>query len=305
MALEGIATLLAALGPAGPAWVAGLFGLLVGSFLNVVIHRLPRMMQADAESEAREILNVNASAEAPTLVAGPRFNLITPRSRCPACGTFIHAWQNIPLLSWLLLRGRCAGCQTPISVRYPLVELFTGVAFAVVGWHFGATIETLYGCIVVAFLVAMSGIDFDTQYLPDSLTLPMLWLGLLAAVTTGRGAAPFPVGPTDAILGAVVGYLCLWSVYWLFRLITGREGMGRGDFKLLAALGAWLGWTAIPLIVLLSALVGAIVGGVLIVFRGRDHQLPMPYGPFLAAAGFVAMLWGPALVAWYLRLSGL
>ena len=305
MALEGIATLLAALGPAGPVWVAGLFGLLVGSFLNVVIHRLPRMMQADAESEAREILNVNASAEAPTLVAGPRFNLITPRSRCPACGTFIHAWQNIPLLSWLLLRGRCAGCQTPISVRYPLVELFTGVAFAVVGWHFGATIETLYGCIVVAFLVAMSGIDFDTQYLPDSLTLPMLWLGLLAAVTTGRGAAPFPVGPTDAIVGAVVGYLCLWSVYWLFRLITGREGMGRGDFKLLAALGAWLGWTAIPLIVLLSALVGAIVGGVLIVFRGRDHQLPMPYGPFLAAAGFVAMLWGPALVAWYLRLSGL
>lgn len=305
MALEGIATLLAALGPAGPVWVAGFFGLLVGSFLNVVIHRLPRMMQADAESEAREILNLNASAEAPTLVAGPRFNLITPRSRCPACGTFIHAWQNIPLLSWLLLRGRCAGCQTPISIRYPLVELFTGVAFAVVGWHFGATIETLYGCIVVAFLVAMSGIDFDTQYLPDSLTLPMLWLGLLAAVTTGRGAAPFPVGPTDAIVGAVVGYLCLWSVYWLFRLITGREGMGRGDFKLLAALGAWLGWTAIPLIVLLSALVGAIVGGVLIVFRGRDHQLPMPYGPFLAAAGFVAMLWGPALVAWYLRLSGL
>jgi leader peptidase (prepilin peptidase)/N-methyltransferase len=157
----------------------------------------------------------------------------------------------------------------------------------------------------VAFLVAMSGIDFDTQYLPDSLTLPLLWLGLLAAVVTGRGAAPFPVGPTDAIVGAAVGYLCLWSVYWLFRLITGREGMGRGDFKLLAALGAWLGWTAIPLIVLLSALVGAIVGGVLIVFRGRDHQLPMPYGPFLAAAGFVAMLWGPALVAWYLRLSGL
>jgi leader peptidase (prepilin peptidase)/N-methyltransferase len=273
--------------------------------LNVVIHRLPRMMQAEAESEAREILNLDASADAPTLVARPRFNLVTPRSRCPACGAPIQAWQNIPLVSWLLLRGRCAGCKAAISVRYPLVELFTGVAFATVGWHFGATIETLYGCIIVAFLVAMSGIDFDTQYLPDSLTLPMLWLGLLAAVVTGRGAAPFPVGPTDAIVGAVVGYLCLWSVYWLFRLITGREGMGRGDFKLLAALGAWLGWTAIPLIVLLSALVGAIVGVALIVFRGRDHQLPMPYGPFLAAAGFVAMLWGPALVFWYLRLSGL
>ena len=154
-------------------------------------------------------------------------------------------------------------------------------------------------------IVAMSGIDFDTQYLPDSLTLPLLWLGLVAAVVTGRGAGPFPMAPAEAIVGAVVGYLSLWSVYWLFRLITGREGMGRGDFKLLAALGAWLGWSTVPLIVLLSALVGALLGGALILFRGRDHQLPMPYGPFLAAAGFVAMLWGPALIAWYRGLSGL
>lgn len=303
--MQEVAALLEALGPTGPAWVAGTFGLLVGSFLNVVIHRLPRMMQAEAESEAREILHVNASAEAPTLVAAPRFNLVTPRSRCPSCGQAIAAWQNIPLVSWLWLRGRCAGCRAPISVRYPLVELLTGVGFAAIGWHFGATIETLYGCAVVALLVAMSGIDFDTQYLPDSLTLPLLWLGLLAAVITGRGAGPFPVAPAEAIVGAAVGYLCLWSVYWLFRLITGREGMGRGDFKLLAALGAWLGWSAVPLIVLLSALVGALLGGALILFRGRDHQLPMPYGPFLAAAGFVAMLWGPALVAWYRSLSGL
>ena len=300
-----IAALVAALGPTGPAWVAGLFGLLVGSFLNVVIHRLPRMMQAEAESEAREILGAHASPDAPTLVATPRFNLLTPRSRCPSCGHAITAWQNLPLVSWLWLRGRCAGCRTPISVRYPLVELLTGLGFAVIGWQFGATLETLYGCVIVAFLIAMSGIDFDTQYLPDSLTLPLLWLGLLAAVISGRGAGPFPVAPTEAIVGAAVGYLCLWSVYWLFRLITGREGMGRGDFKLLAALGAWLGWTAIPLIVMLSALVGALLGGVLIVFRGRDHQLPMPYGPFLAAAGFVALLWGPALVAWYRGLSGL
>ncbi len=305
MASADIAALLAALGPAGPAWVAGLFGLLVGSFLNVVIHRLPRMMQREAESEAREILGVHASADAPTLVAAPAFNLVTPRSRCPGCGQPIQAWQNIPLVSWLLLRGRCAGCHAPISVRYPLVELLTGLGFAAVAWHCGATIETLYGCTVVALLVAMSGIDFDTQYLPDSLTLPLLWLGLLAAVITGRGTAPFPVAPAEAIVGAAVGYLSLWSVYWLFRLITGREGMGRGDFKLLAALGAWLGWTAIPLIVLLSALVGALLGGALIVFRGRDHQLPMPYGPFLAAAGFVALLWGPELVHWYRGLSGL
>lgn len=305
MTTGDIAALLEALGPSGPAWIAGLFGLLVGSFLNVVIHRLPRMMQADAENEAREILGAYASHDAPTLVATPRFNLITPRSRCPACGQAIQAWQNIPLVSWLWLRGRCAGCRVPISVRYPLVELLTGLGFAAVAWYCGPTIETLYGCVVVAMLVAMSGIDFDTQYLPDSLTLPLLWLGLLAAVFTGRGAAPFPVAPAEAIVGAAVGYLCLWSVYWLFRLITGREGMGRGDFKLLAALGAWLGWTAIPLVVLLSALVGALLGGALILFRGRDHQLPMPFGPFLAAAGFVAMLWGPQLVAWYRGLSGL
>ena len=305
MLFEGIAQLVVALGPTGPAWIAALFGLLVGSFLNVVIHRLPRMMQTEAESEAREILNIAASPDAPTLVAAPRFNLITPRSRCPGCGQPISAWQNIPLLSWLWLRGRCAGCRAPIGVRYPLVELLTALGFAAVAWHCGPTIETVYGCTIVALLVAMSGIDFDTQYLPDSLTLLLLWLGLLASVVTGRGAVPFPVSPAEAIVGAITGYLALWSVYWLFRLVTGREGMGRGDFKLLAALGAWLGWTAIPLIVLLSALVGALLGGALILFRGRDHELPMPYGPFLAAAGFVALLWGPELVHWYRGLSGL
>lgn len=295
--------LIDAMGPAGLPWLAGLVGLLVGSFLNVVIHRVPLMMQWAAEQEAREILGLDTSADAPTLVAPPRLNLVTPRSRCPACGTPIPARHNIPLLSWLWLRGRCAACAAPISLRYPLVELFTGLLFATVAWRCGATVETLYGCLVAALLVAMSGIDLDTQLLPDSLTYPLLWLGLLASALSGRGAAPFPVSPGDAIIGAVSGYLALWSVFWTFRLVTGKEGMGRGDFKLLAGLGAWLGWTAIPLIVLLSSLVGALVGGFLILFRGRDHQVPIPYGPYLAAAGFIAFLCGPDLVGWYRALA--
>ena len=301
----GIPELLAALGPTGLPWLAGLFGLLVGSFLNVVIHRLPRMMQQDAEQEAREILALDASPDAPTLVAPPRFNLLTPRSRCPACGTAIAARHNLPLVSWLWLRGRCASCAAPIGVRYPLVELLTGVAVALVAWRCGATPETLYGCLVAALLIAMSGIDLDTQLLPDSLTYPLLWTGLLAAVWSGRGTAPFPVTPVDAILGAALGYLVLWTVFWVFRLVTGKEGMGRGDFKLLAALGAWLGWVAIPLVVLLSSLVGALVGGFLILFRGRDRQVPIPYGPYLAAAGFIALLWGPDIIAWYRDLARL
>jgi leader peptidase (prepilin peptidase) / N-methyltransferase len=301
----GLASALTALGPTGLPWLAGLVGLLVGSFLNVVIHRLPLMMQRGAEMEAREILALDVSPDAPTLVAPPPFNLVTPRSRCPACGAPIRAHQNIPLLSWLWLRGRCGACQAPISVRYPLIELFTGVAFAVVAWQCGPTVETLYGCTIAALLLAMSGIDFDTQLLPDALTLPLLWLGLLAAVASGRGAAPFPVSPEDAIIGAIVGYLSLWTVFQAFKWITGREGMGRGDFKLLAALGAWLGWVAVPTIILLSSLVGALVGGFLILFRGRDRQIPIPYGPYLAAAGFICLLWGPALVAWYRELAHL
>ena len=298
-----VGVMLSAMGPAGLPWLAGLLGLLVGSFLNVVIHRVPLMMQWEAEQEAREVLMFDAAPDAPTLVAPPRLNLVTPRSRCPACGSPIAAWHNIPLLSWLWLRGRCAACAAPIGIRYPLVELLTGLLFAAVAWRCGATIETLYGCAVAALLVAMSGIDFDTQLLPDSLTYSLLWLGLIAAVLSGRGAAPFPVSPADAIVGAATGYLTLWTVFWVFRLITGKDGMGRGDFKLLAGLGAWLGWTAIPLIVLLSSLVGALVGGFLIAFRGRDHQVPLPYGPYLAAAGFIAFLCGPDLVGWYRSLA--
>lgn len=304
-AWETPVALLLALSPTGVAWVAGLFGLLVGSFLNVVVHRLPRMMQAAMEQEAREILHPASAPEAGPLGIQPSFNLITPRSHCPACKAPILARHNVPLLSWLWLGGRCAACQAPVSVRYPVVELLTGLLFAIVAWKFGVTPETALALLVTALLIALAVIDFDTQYLPDTLTLPLLWLGLLAAVLLGRGAAPLPVAPAEAIVGAVVGYLSLWSVYWAFRLITGREGMGYGDFKLLAALGAWLGWTAIPLIILLSAVVGALVGGGLILFRGRDHQLPMPFGPFLAAAGWVALLWGPGLVDWYRGLSGL
>ena len=287
---------------------AGVLGLLVGSFLNVVIHRLPRMMQAAMEGEAREILgqsDPNGVGGSTTVVAAATYNLITPRSACPSCGAPITALQNIPVVSWLALRGRCAGCKAPISARYPLVEALTGLLFALVAWRFGFTPEAACGLVVTAMLVAMSGIDFDTQLLPDSLTLPLLWLGLLAAVALGRGPAPLPVDPAAAIIGAAVGYLSLWSVYWLFWLATRREGMGQGDFKLLAALGAWLGWQALPLVILLSAVVGSILGLSLILFRGRDHQVPMPFGPFLAAAGWVAMMWGPGMVGWYRGVSGL
>lgn len=228
-----------------------------------------------------------------------------PRSSCPACKAPIRAWQNIPLVSYAILRGRCAACGARISLRYPIVELLTGVASAAVAWHYGFGWETAGALIVTWSLIALSGIDFDTQYLPDNITLPLVWLGLLASLTfAGDTSNAFPVDPRSSIIGALAGYLSLWSVYHLFRLLTGKEGMGYGDFKLLAALGAWLGWQMLPLIILLAAFTGAVVGIVLIVMRRHGRDVPISFGPYLAAAGWIALMWGPEIVDRYLHMAG-
>ena len=275
-------------------------GLVVGSFLNVVIYRMPIMLQREWQLQAADVLGH------PPAAAQDRFTLSVPRSACPHCKAPITALQNIPLLSWLVLRGRCASCKQPISPRYPLVELATGVLSALVAWHFGFGAAAACGVLITWLLVAMTGIDIDHQLLPDNLTLPLLWTGLLAAILIGpTPGTALPVSPRDAILGAVAGYLSLWSVFHIFRLVTGKEGMGYGDFKLFAALGAWLGWQSLLLIILLSAATGAFLGILMIVLRGRDRAAPMPFGPYLAAAGWIAMLYGDQLVNGYLRVSGL
>jgi len=284
------------------ALVAALFGLMVGSFLNVVIHRLPRMLERQWRAECAELAAGGEAAAQPP-EPGPRYNLLTPRSACPACGAQIKALHNIPLVSWLALRGRCAACGAPISVRYPLVELATGVAFALVAWRFGFGWEAGCGLVITALLIAMTGIDIDTQLLPDVLTLPLMWLGLLAAAWLGRGAAPFPVELKSAVLGAAFGYLSLWSVYWLFKLLTGKEGMGYGDFKLFGALGAWLGWQMLLPVILFAAGTGAVLGIALILARRRGREVPIPFGPYLAIAGWLVMMFAPELVAPWWSLS--
>jgi leader peptidase (prepilin peptidase)/N-methyltransferase len=290
-------------------------GLVVGSFLNVVIYRLPIMLERDWRAQAAEILPTAGPAAGPASTASPaadasalpeRFSLVVPRSACPVCKAPITAWQNIPVISWLVLRGRCAACKTRISARYPAVELATGILSAWAAWHFGFGITAACAVAVSWALIALTGIDIDHQLLPDSITLPLLWAGLLAAVIFGPlPGASVPVSPRDAVLGAAAGYLSLWLVFHAFRLITGKEGMGFGDFKLLAALGAWMGWQVLPLIILLSAAAGAALGIAMIVLRGRDRAAPMPFGPYLAAAGWLAMLYGNSLIDGYLRFSGL
>jgi leader peptidase (prepilin peptidase)/N-methyltransferase len=262
------------------------------------------MLDREWRSQATEILGTADSAQ--TTVVVERFNLVTPRSACPACKAPIKAWQNIPVISWLVLRGKCAACRAPISVRYPLVELTTGLMSAAVAWHFGFGSPAACALLVTWALIALTGIDVDHQLLPDGITLPLLWAGLLAAVAIGpmRGSA-LPVSPRDAIIGAAAGYVSLWLVFHAFRLVTGKEGMGYGDFKLYAGLGAWLGWKLLPLVILLSAATGAVVGIGLILFRGRNRSTPMPFGPYLAAAGWLAMLYGDSLLHAYLRVSGL
>src|SRR5450631_1062457 len=303
---------LAALYADNPAVFAGsvfVLGLIIGSFLNVVIYRLPIMLEREWRAQAAEFAaSIDDTAAAATWVEGvaETFTLSTPRSACPACKAPIKAWQNIPVISWLLLRGRCASCNAEISRRYPLVELASGLLSAWVAWHFGFGAPAACALLITWSLIALTGIDIDHQLLPDGITLPLMWAGLLAAVVVGPIAgSPIPVSARDALIGAAAGYASLWLVFHIFRLITGKEGMGYGDFKLFAALGAWLGWKILPLVILLSAATGAVIGILMIVLRGRDRAAPMPFGPYLAAAGWLAMMYGDSLVNGYLRVSGL
>jgi leader peptidase (prepilin peptidase)/N-methyltransferase len=291
--------------------IVGLFGLIVGSFLNVVIYRLPVMLQRDWEQQCREMLAESDGPVSPEAVGQPAtevaetFNLVTPRSRCSACGTPIKGYQNIPLVSYLFLKGRCATCGEHISMRYPLIEMLTGILSALVATHFGYSIECAAALILLWSLIALSVIDLDHQLLPDIITLPLMWLGLGLSLFSHGDGNPIFVGPQDAIIGAIAGYLSLWSIYQGFKLVTGKEGMGYGDFKLLAALGAWLGWQMLFLIVILSAIVGLVAALGMIVFRGHDRQVPIPFGPYLAVAGFIALIWGPRLIDGYMSVSGL
>jgi leader peptidase (prepilin peptidase)/N-methyltransferase len=296
-----------ALYASSPALFAGsifLLGLIIGSFLNVVIYRLPIILEREWRSQASEVLAAGAEPAAPAVPAD-RFTLSTPRSACPNCKAPITALQNIPLISWLVLRGRCASCKAKISARYPLVELATGVLSAWVAWHFGFGAPAACALLVTWALIALTGIDLDHQLLPDNITLPLMWAGLLAAIAIGPLAAALPVSPRDAIIGAAAGYVSLWLVFHAFKLATGKEGMGYGDFKLFAALGAWLGWKVLPLVIVLSAATGAVLGILMIALQGRDRRAPMPFGPYLAAAGWLAMMYGDALLNGYLRISGL
>jgi leader peptidase (prepilin peptidase)/N-methyltransferase len=273
-----------------------LVSLLIGSFLNVVIHRLPIMMEREWRAQCEELARTPA-AEIPE----GRFDLVAPRSRCPSCGAPITAMQNIPVLSYLALGGRCAHCKTRISPRYPVVELTTAVLAALAAWRFGFGWETAAAMLLTFALFSISVIDLDHQIIPDSISLPLIWIGLFLSLWHPMPDADVLfVDPKSSIVGALAGYLSLWCVYHLFRLLTGKEGMGYGDFKLLAGLGAWLGWQMLPLIILLSALVGALVGIALIAFRRHDRNVPIPFGPYLAAAGWVALIWGETIVDWYL-----
>lgn len=273
----------------GLAAMAGLLGLCVGSFLNVVIHRLPKMMEQEWHAQCADL-------RGETVPAGVSLSLAKPRSRCPSCGHQITALENIPVISYLLLKGRCSACGTPISLRYPLIEIATGLLSAYIAWHFGATAQAVGALLLVWSLIALAAIDLDTQLLPDAITLPLLWLGLVFNLFATYSDL------STAVIGAMAGYLALWSVFWLFKLATGKEGMGYGDFKLLAALGAWLGWQMLPAIILLSSIVGATVGITLIVAARHGRNVPIPFGPYLAAAGIIALLWGQQITRSYLGL---
>jgi len=302
---------------------AGLFGLLVGSFLNVVILRLPARLMHEWRQQSRELLGLDATSatldEAPADIAAttpaaatethevinaevaaaaevPPPDLVFKGSHCPQCKHALSPLDNIPVLSWVALRGRCRYCGTPISAQYPLVELLSAAAALVVVWKYGFSLQSAAGLALSFSLIALSGIDLRTQLLPDNVTLPLLWLGLLLSLTG------LFVGPDQAILGGAIGYLSLWSVYWLFKLATGKEGMGYGDFKLLAALGAWMGPMSLLPIVLISSLVGAVLGSIALAIGGKDRSTPIPFGPFLATAGWIQLIWGDTLQRWYTQL---
>ncbi|MEQ8428647.1 MAG: A24 family peptidase [Gammaproteobacteria bacterium] len=269
-----------------------LFSLMVGSFLNVVILRLPVMMKQEWREECCEFLELKTEEEQQTSA----FNLVVPRSRCPNCQHLITALENIPVISYLFLKGRCKECGTRISLRYPAIELLTALASVSVAYYFGVTIQTLFAIILTWALIALSFIDIDEQLLPDNITLPFLWLGILLNL--------FGVFTTlqASVIGAMLGYGTLWTVYIIFKLVTGKEGMGHGDFKLLGLLGAWFGWQVLPLIIVMSSLVGAVIGIAMIVLKSRDRNIPIPFGPYLAIAGWISMIWGPYIMATYLNL---
>jgi leader peptidase (prepilin peptidase)/N-methyltransferase len=275
--------------PAIFPWLCFAMGLCVGSFLNVVIHRLPKIMQRDWEVQCAELRGEKTAAQEP-------FNLALPRSRCPACAHPITALQNIPLASYIALGGKCAACGARISPRYPVIEALAGLAGAYAAWHFGFGLAAFASMAFLWSMIALAFIDFDTQLLPDSITLPLLWAGLVLNL-----GGTF-TGLNSAVIGAAAGYLSLWSVYWGFRIITGKEGMGFGDFKLLAAIGAWLGWQMLPLVVLASSVVGAVAGIALMLFARHGRNVPIPFGPYLAVAGAVALFWGKTLTHAYLKL---
>lgn len=270
----------------------GFVGLLIGSFLNVVNYRLPKMLMRDWRMQAREVLDLPEQADAEP------FNLILPNSSCPHCGHEIKPWENIPLVSWLLLRGKCSGCKKAISIRYPLVELACGLFSAVIAWQFGVSWDALAMLVLTWGLLSMSLIDADHQILPDVLVLPLLWLGLIL------NSFGFFTSLSDALWGAVIGYMSLWSIFWLFKLITGKEGMGYGDFKLLALIGAWGGWQVLPLTILLSSVLGAVIGIIILRLQRNGYNKPIPFGPYLAAAGWLALIWGEQITSRYLHIAG-
>ncbi|MHB8622847.1 MAG: prepilin peptidase [Sulfuricaulis sp.] len=281
--------------PAAFPWIAGIFGLAIGSFLNVVIYRLPIMLERRWIHQCQELTAPDQSSHD----ASERFDLVMPGSRCPHCGHAITAWENIPVLSYLWLKGKCSTCHKPISWRYPLVELLTGCTSAAVAWQFGFGMAAMSGLALTWCLIALTYIDFDRLLLPDDIILPLLWLGLMINIF----AVFIPL--SSAVIGAATGYTSLWLVYQLFKLITGKEGMGYGDFKLFAALGAWLGWQSLPLIILLASFVGAVVGIFFILFFGHDRRVPIPFGPFLCVAGWIALMWGDTLTHIYLQFARL
>ena len=285
--------------PAAFIALTAVLGLLVGSFLNVVIYRLPIMMEREWRAACDEAVSPAATQAEAAMVPVPPFNLLAPRSQCPKCKHAITALENIPVLSYVRLKGRCAECGVHISMRYPIIETLTAALSAMVAWHFGFGWEAGAALLLTWALIALSMIDFDHQLLPDSITLPFLWVGLTLSLF------PVYVDSFNSIIGALTGYLSLWMVYMLFKLLTGKEGMGHGDFKLLAMLGAWLGWKSLLTVVLLSSLVGAIVGISLVLLRGRDKNIPIPFGPYLAAAGWITLLWGDDITRVYLGMSGL
>jgi len=264
-----------------------IFGLLIGSFLNVVIHRLPKMMEQEWHNNCLELQGKEIPQQA-------KFNIVTPRSECPSCGHQITSLENIPIISYLMLNGKCKGCKAKISIRYPLVETLTGALLGTIAFKFGYTYTTLFAWMFTIALITLTFIDFDTQLLPDDITLPLLWIGLLFNLNHGF------TDLKSAVIGAMIGYLILWSVYWLFKIVTGKEGMGYGDFKLLGAIGAWFGWQIIPAVILLSSVLGAVIGIAMIMFRGKSGGTAIPFGPFLALGGIAALFFGQQLASFYL-----